>query len=70
MITVGTQDERYYLSAISKEKKMRDAISRIKEKKTMRIEDFVFGTSDKKVGQRTRRKDPREKRGQRAQARY
>jgi ERCC4-related helicase len=43
LITAGTQDETYYLSAVSKEKKMRDNISRIKEVETTRIEDFVFG---------------------------
>jgi Fanconi anemia group M protein len=48
LITAGTQDERYYLSAVSKEKKMRDTISRVKEKETMKIEDFVFGEMGKK----------------------
>jgi Fanconi anemia group M protein len=47
LIAAGTQDERYYLSAISKEKKMRDAISRVKEKETMKIEDFMLGVSGK-----------------------
>jgi Fanconi anemia group M protein len=47
LISAGTQDERYYLSAVSKEKKMRDTISRVKEEETMKIEDFVFGHSDK-----------------------
>jgi Fanconi anemia group M protein len=47
LISAGTQDERYYLSAVSKEKKMRDTISRAKEEETMKIEDFVFGHSDK-----------------------
>jgi ERCC4-related helicase len=53
LITAGTQDERYYLSAISKEKKMRDVISRIKEEKTTKIEDYVFGSqkeADKPTG--------------------
>jgi ERCC4-related helicase len=47
LITAGTQDERYYLSAISKEKKMRDMISRVKEEENMKIEEFVLGLSDK-----------------------
>jgi ERCC4-related helicase len=47
LITAGTQDERYYLSAISKEKKMRDIISRVKEEENMKIEEFVLGVSDK-----------------------
>jgi Fanconi anemia group M protein len=46
LIAAGTQDERYYLSAISKEKKMRDTISRVKEKETMKIEDFMLGLPD------------------------
>ncbi len=47
LIASGTQDERYYLLAVSKEKKMRDTILRAKEEETMKIEDFVFGESDK-----------------------
>jgi ERCC4-related helicase len=47
LITAGTQDERYYLSAVSKEKKMRDTILRVKEDEAMKIEDFVFDKSDK-----------------------
>lgn len=47
LITAGTQDERYYLSAISREKKMRDAISTVKEEENMKIEEFVLGLSDK-----------------------
>lgn len=58
LITARTQDERYYLSAISKEKKMRDVISRIKEAKTTKIEDFVFGSPDE--GDKTTGFDRRE----------
>jgi Fanconi anemia group M protein len=43
LIAAGTQDEKYYLSAVSREKKMRDTISRVKEEETMKIEDFVLG---------------------------
>jgi len=58
LITAGTQDERYYLSAISKEKKMRDVISRIKEAKTTKIEDFLFGSPDE--GDKSTRSDGKE----------
>jgi Fanconi anemia group M protein len=57
LITAGTQDERYYLSAISKEKKMRDVISRIKEEKTTRIEDFVFGSTQEEKDVESGRKE-------------
>jgi Fanconi anemia group M protein len=50
LITAGTVDEMYYLSAISKEKKMRDNIVRAKEAEDMRIEDFVFELHDNEVG--------------------
>jgi Fanconi anemia group M protein len=48
LITAGTQDERYYLSAVLKEKKMRDTISRVREEETMKIEDFVFDQVNRK----------------------
>jgi Fanconi anemia group M protein len=48
LITAGTQDERYYLSAVSREKKMRDTISRVKEEETMKIEDFVPDHSNRR----------------------